>query len=102
MPVAMARYGAIFFNLNIISICLNYTSELGQDIVIFVLIFPIAAIHEVKCLVHGKELPVHSMSPLSVAVEQLIVWNLPFRIPYLHRLVFLKVAKLGHDALVGF
>lgn len=47
-PVAMARYWAIFFNLNIISIYLNYTSELGQDIVFLFWLFPIGSIHEVK------------------------------------------------------
>ena len=93
-PLAMARYGAIFFNLNIISIYLNYTSKLSKDIVGIVLVFPFASVHEVKCLIHREKLPSLSMSPLSVSIEQLVFWNVPhsrtqgdycslFRIPQL-------------------
>ena len=55
----------------------NYTSELGQDVVLLFLVFPVSSIHEIKCLVHREELALHSMTPLAVSIKQLVLGNVP-------------------------
>ncbi len=83
-----------------LSRCIFCLSELRQHIVFCLSIVPFIPICEVEGLVDGEELPLASMTPLSVSIEQLVVWDVPFCCSQFHDLVFLQVAKLRDNALV--
>ena len=57
---------------------IQLSSELRKDIICFLSIVPFLAISKVEGFVYGEELTVASTSPLSVSIEQLIVWDVSF------------------------